>query len=177
MTELTSRESDPNVSTEFPVVILGEGEDGEQSIPRRRLLQGRVSERAVLYPIYALVLGAGGLALYFAAQSLEWAFLPTFLGWAMLFVWYWFYGVAYRYRRTVFRYCSVIVIALVSAGLAMMCVDRAASQVAVTTSGELVERAAQPVLLGVAVLTLAPAALLVLHLVFLGRGYREKRTS
>jgi len=165
----------PNVSTEFPTVVLGD--ERVAVAPRRRLLQGRVAERSVLYPIYLLVSIAGALAAQFALHSEEWSVIPVSLGWAMLFVWYWLYGVAYRYRRRLLKYFSVSVILATSVVLAMLCVDRAVAQVAVTAAGELIERASRPILVWSAIVTLAAAGLLIFHVAFLGRGYREKRES
>ncbi len=166
------REQSPNVSTEFPVVVLGD--ERGAAAPGRRLLQGRVAERSVLYPIYLLVSIAGALAAQFALDSEEWSVVPIALGWSTLFAWYWFYGVAYRYRRRLLKYTSVSAILILSIFLAILCVDRAAAQV-VIAGGELVERSARPILVWSAIVTLGAAGLLIFHVAFLGRGYRVKK--
>lgn len=173
MSEEPPDNQNPNVSTEFPVVVLGD--ERTAAAPGRRLLQGRVAERSVLYPIYLLVCIAGALAGQFALDGKEWSIVPVGLGWAMLFVWYWFYGVAYRYRRRLLKYTSVTVIILVSLAFAILCMDRAAAQVVVTASGELIDRTSRSILVWSAIVTLAAAGLLIFHVVFLGRGYRVKR--
>lgn len=160
-----------DISIEIPVVLLGEaGESGTGP----RLLQGRISESVVLYPCYALVSLSGLIALNFAMESPEWASLPVAVGWFALFNWYWFYGVAYRYRRRVLKYTSVLTLIGFSVALSMICVDRGKAQIAF--DGEHIgHRDPETGLYWAAVFVIVALVLLLTHVVFLGRGYRRKR--
>lgn len=168
-------------STELPVVVLGEAGSGRG--PGPRLLFGRVDERRVLYPAYGLVFIAGALAVTFAMEHPEWAVGPVGLAWFVLFGWIWFYGVAYRYRRRLLKYTSVTVVLGLSWLLIGFCIDRARAQIAmggpvqdmVVQGSPLIERAYAPELVWAGGITAIAAALVVVHVVFLGRGYREKK--
>jgi hypothetical protein len=167
--------SEPSsVSAEFPAVTLGDS--GESATPGRRLLQGRVHEAWALYPAYAMELVAGAIASLFALQSEEWSVAPVALTWFLLYLWVWFYGVAYRYRRRFFRYSSLFVLLSASTFVSSVCFDRAAAQVAFDGQ-RLVERAAEPTLVWAGVLTAAAGILVLVHVVFLGRGYRERKVA
>ena len=175
---LTPDESDETtISTELPVVVLGDDDEALVSaeIPRVRLLQGRVYEGYVLYPIYLLVAVGGALAVNFALTTPEWSAPVAALAWGLLFIWNWFYGVAYRYRRKLLKFTSVVAVVGLSVALAGFALDRAAAQVAMSGPTELAQRDPIVALYGAAVVTVAAAALLVAHLVFLGTGYRRKR--
>ena len=169
-----SDSTDVMSSTEFPVVVLGEA--GEGVAPRRRLLQGRVPQGWVLYPTYLVVTIAGAIAADFALGSQEWSAIPITIAWAMLYVWYWFYGVAYRYRRSLLKYVSVLFIFGMTYALAFMCEDRAAAQI-VAIDGNLVERPEVAQLHWAARVTWFATLGMIAHIVFLGRGYREKREN
>lgn len=171
MTEEQDIEESTENAIEAPVVKLGEaGESG----PQERLLQGRISEAMVLYPLYTLVAVSGAAALRFAFNSVEWASAPVGLAWFCLFIWYWFYGVAYRYRRRILKYTSVLVIGLVTLSLASLCIDRGRSQVAF--DGAFISpRGPETSLYWAAVLILVALIVLLIHVFFLGRGYRKKR--
>lgn len=170
--------ADASVSTELPVVVLGDSEDERVTteVPRERLLQGRLPERVVLYPIYALNVLAGLIAMQFAFTTKEWSALVVGLAWFLLYVWYWFYGVAYRYRRPLLKYSSVIVILGLTVSLAYFSIERAQPQMAMVARTQLVERGEASSLYWVAIFTLIASGLLIAHLVFLGRGYRRKRS-
>ena len=99
------------------------------------------------------------------------------LAWLLLFVWHWFYGVAYRYRRRLLKYTSVFVVFAMTVALAYFTMERAAPQRAMVASHEVVDREGIASLYWSAVATLAAGMLLLVHLVFLGRGYRQKRTA
>jgi len=174
---IESQPSDASVSTELPLVVLGEDVEASQEAPRVRLLQGRIHEAWVMYPVYGLVLGAGLLAVRFAATTAEWSAIVVGLAWFLLFVWNWFYGVAYRYRRPLLKYSSVLVVLALTAALAYFSMERAAAQRAMISMNEIAERPEAPTLYWAAVATMVAAALLVLHLVFLGRGYRRKQAA
>lgn len=160
------------VSAEFPVVVLGEASAATQ--PRQRLLQGRVAERWILYPIYLLVWVSGGLAARFALQTQEWAAAPVLAAWGMLFIWYWFYGVAYRYRRRVLKYFSVTVLVVLTWCLSLLTFDRGRAQIVATSLG-LESRAEWASLYWAGGIVVVAAGLLALHVLVLGRGYRVKR--
>lgn len=166
--------ADASVSTELPLVVLGDDADVSQEAPRVRLLQGRIHEAWVLYPVYLLVLGAGFLAVRFASDTAEWSAAVVGLAWFLLFVWNWFYGVAYRYRRRLLKYSSVFVVLALSASLAYFSMERATPQRAMISATQIGERAAAPSLYWAAIATLVAGGLLVAHIVFLGRGYRRK---
>lgn len=170
--KISDESVDVAASTEFPVVVLGEA--GESVAPRVRLLQGRIPESWVLYPLYLTITVGGALAADFALSSEEWSIVPVTLAWAMLYVWYWFYGVAYRYRRRLLKYTSVAFIFGMTWGLSVLCEDRAEAQI-VAIEGILREREPIAQLRWAAMVTWAATLGLVAHIVFLGRGYREKR--
>lgn len=166
--------SDASTSQELPVVVLGElDEPAEQ--PRARLLPGRVPPKWILYPAMVLQLVAGLIALLFAFGSAEWAPTPILLTWLSLILWTWFYGIAYRYRRVLLKYGATLTLIATSFAVAAFCLDRGARQLAFDGQ-RLTERAAAPSLTLAAVLTVGAACLIVSHIVFFGRGYREKPT-
>lgn len=167
------------ISTELPVVVFADDADALASaeIPRVRLLPGRLHERWVLYPVYALDLVAGVLAVHFAVGAPEWSAAVVGLAWFLLYVWHWFYAIAYRYRRRLLKYTSVAMIFALTAALAYFSIERARPQLAMVGADAVAERAAAPGLYWAAVLTMLTAALLLAHLVFLGRGYRHKRPA
>ncbi len=168
-------ESRSSVSAEFPAVTLGEAGDGSET-PRRRLLQGRFHEAWALYPAYAMQLVAGGIAVLFALQSEEWSAIPVGLAWFLLYVWVWFYGVAYRYRRRFFRYFSLLILMSSSGAIAFLCFDRAAAQ-RIWDGERLIVRTAESTLVWSGTLTIAASILILAHVVFLGRGYRERKVA
>lgn len=165
--------NDAGMSAELPVVVLGEKGKDVHTAPAERLLQGRVPETRVLYPCYVLVAISGLITISFAVDSPEWASIPVALAWFFLFVWYWFYGVAYRYRRRLLKYTSVSVILLVSTALSALSIDRGLAQVAFN-GNHIAHRGPVPMLYWATVLVIVAAILLIVHVVFLGRGYRRK---
>lgn len=157
---------------ELPAVIIGDR--GEDSAPLEvRLLPGRVHESLVLYPAYIAVGVAALLAAHFAFKTGEWNVLMTFLGWGLLYCWYWVYGVAYRYRRWIMKYFSFMMSLLTASSLAFVSALRAAATHVPTPEG-LVLREPQPLIFLAAILTTLSAAAILAHMLFLGRGYREK---
>lgn len=171
-------QADASVSTELPVVILGDDDpDVSGEVPRVRLLQGRVHEAWILYLLYLLDAVAGALAVTFALTTMEWSVVPIALAWFLLFVWHWFYGVAYRYRRRLLKYTSVFVVFAMTVALAYFAMERAAPQRAMVASHEVVRREGVASLYWAAVATLGAGLVFLVHLVFLGRGYRKKRTT
>lgn len=154
--------------------MLGDSDGSDAASPRQRMLQGRVAERWLLYPIYVLVLISAGLSIDYAIFNPEWAVGPTVAAWGMLFTWYWFYGVAYRYRRRVLKYFSVTVLIVLTWCLSLLCFDRARPQVA-AVADVLVERPNIASLYWAGVLTIVAVSLLAVHVLVLGRGYRQKK--
>ncbi|TXD43495.1 hypothetical protein FRC96_01655 [Lujinxingia vulgaris] len=162
----------PARSTEAAPVVLGERSGA--AAPAVRLLPGRVEASRVLYPGYLLVWVGASLASLFAWRRAEWHPLMVFVGWGGLFCWYWVYGVAYRYRRRLMKVLAVGMSALVGAVLIWVSATRAAPM-RVPVDGVLVERGALLLPGLAAVATTLSLALLIAHLLYFGRGYREKR--
>ena len=127
--------------------------------------------------MYLLILAAGGLAVNFALDTPEWSSPVVALGWLLLAQWTWFYGVAFQYRRRLLRFTSTTMVLLLSAALTALTLDRAAAQVAMAGPQTLAERESAVALYWAAGATVLVAGLLVLHLVFLGTGYRQKKGS
>lgn len=162
----------PARSTEAAPVVLGERSGAVA--PAVRLLPGRVEASRVLYPGYLLVWVGAALASLFAWRRAEWHPLMVFVGWGVLFCWYWVYGVAYRYRRRLMKVLAVGMSALVGVVLIWVSATRAAPM-RVPVDGVLVERGALLLPGLAAVATTLSLALLIAHLLYFGRGYREKR--
>lgn len=157
---------------ELPAVIIGDR--GEDSAPlETRLLPGRVHESLVLYPVYILVGFSALLAGHFAFKTGEWNLFMTGTGWGLLYCWYWVYGVAYRYRRRIMKYFSLMMSLITASSLAFVSALRGAATHIPAPEG-LVLRGAEPVMFFVALLTALSGAAILAHVLFLGRGYREK---
>ena len=158
-------------TVELPAVVLSEERERER--PERRLLPGLVDLRWLSYPAYVIGFFSAGLAFDFALDYQEWAPIPVALAWAMLYLWEWIYSAAYNYRRNLLKYFSGTMVTITSAFLVMACLDKAAAQTVVKT-GQLAERAAVSGLRYAAILTAISGGLILIHLIILGRGYREK---
>lgn len=163
-----------NPSMELPAVILGDR--GDQQQPRVRVLPGKVPMHKVLHPAYIAVGIAGVLATYFSLSSGEWHPLMVVAGWGLLFCWYWVYGVGYRYQRRIMKYFSLLMGTATAASLTLVATVRGTSM-AVPDSGSLTFRGPRPILFGVAILTTLSLAAVVTHVVYLGRGYRQKTVN
>lgn len=159
-------------SLELPAVIIGD-RGSEEERPQVRVLPGRVPKSVVLYPAYTLVGASALLTTHFSLNSGEWSPLMTFFGWGLLFCWYWVYGVAYRYRRRLMKYFSLIMSGITAGSLIMITAVRGTSM-AVPTEGELALRGAQPILFLASLLLTLSLAAIITHTVYLGRGYRQK---
>ncbi|RAL24930.1 hypothetical protein DL240_01600 [Lujinxingia litoralis] len=159
-------------TTEAPRVVLGER--GEAARPEVRLLPGRIKASRLLYPAYLLVWVGAGLASLFAWARAEWHPLMVFVGWGALFCWYWVYGVAYRYRRSLMKVMAVGMSVLMGLVLIWVSLTRAAPM-RVPQGGELVERGALVLPGAAGVATALSLAVVLAHLLYFGRGYREKR--
>lgn len=166
-------QDDVRATVELPAVVLGE-EQVQAVRPMRRLLPGIVDLRWAVYPAYVLCFIAGGIAVNVAIDGREWAAGPVALAWSLLFLWEWVYAVAYRYRRTLLKYFSGLMVLVVGGLLTLLVWERGQPQLVATLQG-LVERPAVRSLSLAAFCTAMSAALVVLHLAALGRGYREKR--
>jgi hypothetical protein len=163
-------------------VVLG-SDEAARAAPRKRVLPGLVDLRWLVYPAYVACFFGGGLAVNFAIDTQEWAAPPIAISWMALFFWEWIYGVAYRYRRRFLKYFSVLLVVGLSAALAAFCWERAEPQLVATTQafasagleGGLVERAHVDSLDWAAVFALMSGALILLHVIILGRGWRDTR--
>jgi hypothetical protein len=161
-------------TVELPAVVLSE--ERQRMAPRRRLLPGLIDRKLLLYPSYLLTVVAGGIAVHVAIDSTEWHPLPVIIGWAMLYLWEWIYSAAYGYRRTVLKYFSAIMVTLMAGLLTIVSLDKAAAQT-VVSAGKLVDRDPLGWLKWTAYLTVAASLPIILHLLLLGRGYREKKET
>lgn len=160
-------------SLELPAVIIGE-RGSEEERPTARVLPGRMPESVVLYPAYTLVGAAALLTTHYSLNTGEWNPLMTFFGWGLLFCWYWVYGVAYRYRRWMMKFFALIMCVVTAGSLSVVAAVRSTSM-AVPVDGVLVVRQAQPILFLAAGLTTLSLTLIITHVVYLGRGYRQKQ--
>ena len=161
---------------ELPVVVLGSSDAGER--PAERLLPGRVEASWILYPCYLLVILSGSLVVNFAIDTQEWSPVVVSLAWVLLFTWNWVYGVAYRYRRRFMKYMSITMSIVMGFGLAALCWERGQPQLVATlveVGAVLVERGEVRRLVLASWLIAVSTIGLLVHVVFLGRGYRVKR--
>jgi hypothetical protein len=154
-------------------VVLAVPDSLTRTTPARRLLQGRIDSRFCLYPCYLLLFAAGICAVTFTAHSNHWVAAPVALAWCCLIMWYWLYNIAYRYRRRFFRLICSTSIWTTSAGLCILASDRARAQIE-SSSQQGLQEAAATGLVWAWILTLIAALILVSHVLFFGRGYREK---
>ncbi len=157
---------------ELPEVVLG-GEEAREK-PQTRLLPGRVEVNWTLYPCYLLVLVSGSLVVNYSIDTGEWALGMVVAAWVLLFIWNWVYGVAYRYRRALIKYFSFLMAVVMGLGLAALSWEKGQPQL-VAIAGELVARGEVTRLVWACWMMVVNPALLVFHMVFLGRGYRVKR--
>lgn len=165
-----SDELGPESSQELGIVVLG---GSDQIRPKARLLPGRFPPSFFTIPAMIAIIIAGIIAVIFAIQTEEWSPWTIASTWFVLYVWTWFYGVAYKYRRFILRWLSMGAFIFLSCGISFFCIDRAAPQYIVGPDG-LVMRELVFSLWISAILTLGAAAILLSHFVFFGRGYREK---
>lgn len=109
--------------------------DRNADITVTRTEDSTLDPRWFLYPAYILTLSSGGLAAKFAIDSQAWATVPVMLAWSLLFIWYWLYGVAFRYRRPVLKYFSLAGALGFVGLLCAFCLDRAQPQLAARADG------------------------------------------
>ena len=172
VTEREDPRAPPGASTELPVVTLGTA-DEEHEQPRVRLVPGRVAVSVVTYPIYMLLVLTGGVAGNVAIDTGEWSLGAITVSWVVAFGWSWIYAVAWYYRRSLLKWTSATFALGMFAVLALACMDRAAAQLVDGGEG-LVFRAPIESLAWAAGGLVVCAALLLSHLVYLGRGYRVR---
>jgi hypothetical protein len=160
-------------STELPVVVMDAGEQAGAA-PAHRLLHGRVAPGWVLGPAYALVVGSSLLAIDASIGSNEWSVVVVVIAWGQLYVWIWFYRIAWSYRRPLLEIFSLAASLLFAAGLALACYDRAAPQQTLV-DGALAPRDALTELYWAGHILWGVCVALFAHAVYLGRGYRRKK--
>ena len=165
-------EEPSGTSTELPAVRLGEG-SLDEGPPVVRLVPGRVPVSGATYPIYTMLVLTGGIAANVAQETGEWSFGVVVLGWFITFMWTWMYAIAWYYRRALMKWWTGALALGMYAFLGWVCLDRGGGQwVGVGT--EVVFRDPIPSLAWAAGGLAVCGALLVLHMVYLGQGYRER---
>ena len=141
--------------------------------PRERVLPGRLALRAILWPVYLLISGAGALSAWLVSHHVGWPVSVVLLGHAVILMWCWMYGVAWSYRRTLFKLQCFTMAALMLLGAALALWEWSQPQ-QIVDRGQLIYRDTLPLAwLAAGALGLA-LALLSAHLLYLGRGYRRK---
>jgi hypothetical protein len=158
--------------TELPPVRLGDGA-GDAGPPVVRLVPGRVPVSSATYPIYTLLVLTGGIAANVALDTDEWSFGVVALAWFITFMWTWMYAIAWYYRRFLMKWWTGGVALAMYAFLGWVCLDRGQGQW-VGQGREVVFREPIPSLAWAAGGLAVCGALLVLHMVYLGQGYRER---
>lgn len=129
----------------------------------------QLDPRWFLYPAYILVFLAGGLVIKFTMRSQEWSAIPVAMAWGLLFLWYWLYGVAFRYRRPVLKYFSLAGALGFGGLLTAFCFDRAPPQLAATAEGVVV-RGLLMDLIWAGVTTATSAVIIGLHAILFSRA-------
>ena len=165
-------DADASISQELPVVVLGDSEAVVE--PPRRLLQGRVPIRWVLWAMYTLYVLAGTLAAVFANRFGEWHWGPVLAAWGMLYIWAWLYAVGYTYRRGFIKFLSTVAMLVLHPAVAWFCYDRAKPRQR-PEGATLVTRDVDAMVELAGTLTLVAFGLFLAHFLFLGRGYRDKK--
>ena len=129
----------------------------------------QLDPRWFLYPAYILCFTAGALAVKFSLQTREWSTIPVVVAWGLLFLWYWLYGVAFRYRRPVLKYFSLAGAFGIGGLLSAFCLDRAPPQIAAGPDGAAL-RGLITDLLWAGVITAISAVVIALHAILFGRA-------
>lgn len=163
---------------ELPAVVLGETQgqgDGTEGAPSQRLLQGRVRQSLIFYPIYLLLVVSGAIAANVAVDTQEWSFGVVVVAWTTMFFWYQIYVVAWTYGRRMLKWFCIIWLLLLTTFMAVACYDRGMPQDIFTST--LIQRPGLPLMMWASGMLAACQALFVSHLVYFGRGYRKKRSS
>lgn len=160
-------------STELPTVVLGTTA-GDHLEQRERVLPGRAPPSVIFYPIYLLLVLSGGLAANVALDTDEWSFAVIVQAGVLMFAWNWLYVIAWTYRRTLLKYFSALCAMGLEILIGLLSLDRAAPQRVPGEGLQLVARGPLPSLEWAAWLLFACAALMLLHIVWVGRGWRTK---
>jgi hypothetical protein len=162
----------PDASVEWPTVVLGDPSTRTGERARKRLIPGRVPLHWLSWPMQASCGLSGALVLRAVAEHGEWELLPVLTAWIMLAAWHWMYAMAWDYRRWLLRWTSILACLLMDIALALVCLDRAPEQ-EVVRAGALITR---PMVLEwqlAGMLLIVSLALLITHIVWFGRGWRE----
>lgn len=186
--QATSAQPEPpeppaSITTELPVVTLGSphaedehSERGEhERSPKHRVLLGRIHPSWIFYPIYTLIILSGGLAANVALDTGEWSFGVIVVAWTLAFLWNWMYVVAWTYQRRWLKLCTLGALLALEGGLAFACFDRSQPQWALQRT--LIERGELDSLRLSAGMLVVCLVLLLVHLLYFGRGYRAKASA
>lgn len=179
-----------SITTELPVVTLGAAhvkpkpeaesacdpdELAPERAPKQRVLLGRIHPSWIFYPIYTLIVLSGGLAANVALDTGEWSFGVVVVAWTLVFLWNWMYVVAWTYQRRWLKLCTLGALICIEAGLAFACFDRSQPQWALQKT--LIERGELDSLRLSAGMLVLCLVLLLIHLLYFGRGYRAKASA
>lgn len=158
--------------TKLPQLNMGDVER-TSTLPLRRTKPGRVSPRIVMYPIYLAVAAHAAFSARFASMGLEWNTGVVLLGALMIFGWNWMYSVSWSYKRVGLQLVSAVGALGLEIAVLVWTLDRARAQQAATDAG-LTLRAASPELYVSSGALAVAIVLLLSHIVYLGRGNRER---
>lgn len=136
----------------------------------RRGRNKQLDVRWFLYPAYILTFVAGGIAANFATGSEEWKAGPVGVAWGILFLWYWLYGVAFRYRRPVLKYFSLAAALGFGGLLTAFCLDRVPPQLVAQSDGGAQLRGLLTNLLWAGLMTGVSAFIVVVHSILFSRA-------
>jgi hypothetical protein len=162
----------PDASIELPAVVLGAKTAQTSAVAPKRLIPGRLPIHWLSWPMQAMCGLSGALALRAVAEHGEWELLPVLIAWIMLAAWHWMYAMAWEYRRWLLRWTSIIACLLMDAALALACLDRSPEQ-DVARDGVLITRGAVLEWQIAGGLLVGAAVVLIAHIVWFGRGWRE----
>jgi hypothetical protein len=166
----------PDASIELPAVVLGtktaQPSVDQGAVAHRRLIPGRAPIHWLSWPMQAMCGLSGALALRAVAEHGEWELLPVLIAWIMLAAWHWMYAMAWEYRRWLLRWTSIIACLLMDAALALACLDRSPEQ-DVARDGVLITRGAVLEWQIAGGLLVGAAVVLIAHIIWFGRGWRE----
>lgn len=158
--------------TRLPKVVIGDA--GRTSRPpTKRTLPGRVPPNIIIYPIYLAIAVHASFSARFASIGLEWNTGVVLIGALMIYGWNWMYSVSWSYQRTGLQFISAMGALGMEVAVLVLTLDRAREQQAATEAG-LQLRAASPELYVSSGALAVAIALLVAHIVYLGRGDRER---
>jgi len=160
-------------SQELPIVVLGSA-DASSSQPQARILRGRLPLNLFILSATIAIIIAGLIAVLFSLTSPEWTSWSIGTVWFVLYIWVWFYGIAYKYRRGLLWWFSAFSIFCLSAVIAYFCFDKAKIQYTPGPDGLILRDPVFSLWIS-AIFTMLGSAIIFSHFVFFGRGYREKK--